>query len=244
MAKNEYRRADAVMQAALEARAELASPLFLSGALLVAAEARLKLGDRAGATALLDEAAANADAGAEPGVLVHVAYVRALLLPSWATSPSAAAGRRGRLPADPAQHAQAGRAGLPRPHRAAAGARRQLPARLRAAVPGGGDARRPREEVGRGAPRRPARRPPDAPGAHGDRARAPRARDRRGRRGRDRAEEPAAASSACARSSGCRSRCASSPTATRSPACTTGAISARRCRGWCRWPRAATTASS
>ena len=80
MAMSETRRADAVIQAALEARPSLASSLFLSGALLVAAEARLKLGDRAAATALLDEAEANADAGAEPGVLVHVAYVRALLL--------------------------------------------------------------------------------------------------------------------------------------------------------------------
>lgn len=90
MAKNEYRRADAVIQAALEARPSLASSLFLSGALLVAAEARLKLGDRAAATALLDEAEANADAGAEPAVLVHVAYVRALLLLELGDIPSAA----------------------------------------------------------------------------------------------------------------------------------------------------------
>ena len=80
MAKNEYRRADAVLQGALDARAELASPLFLSGALLVAAEARLKLGDAAGAAALLEDAVVHADAASEPGVLVHVAYVRALLL--------------------------------------------------------------------------------------------------------------------------------------------------------------------
>jgi len=80
MAKNEYRRADAVMQGALDARAELASPLFLSGALLVAAEARLKLGDAAAAAALLEDAVVHADAGSEPGVLVHAAYVRALLL--------------------------------------------------------------------------------------------------------------------------------------------------------------------
>ena len=90
MAKNEYRRADAVMQTALDARAELASPLFLSGALLVAAEARLKLGDRAGAAALLEDAAAHADAGSEPGVLVHVAYVRALLLSEQGDVPTAA----------------------------------------------------------------------------------------------------------------------------------------------------------
>jgi len=80
MAKNEYRRADAVMQGALDARAELASPLFLSGALLVAAEARLKLGDAVAAAALLEDAVVHADAASEPGVLVHAAYVRALLL--------------------------------------------------------------------------------------------------------------------------------------------------------------------
>jgi diguanylate cyclase (GGDEF)-like protein len=80
MAKNEYRGADAVMQATLDARADLASPMFLSGALLVAAEARLKLGDAATAAALLEDAALHADPGSEPGVLVHVAYVRALLL--------------------------------------------------------------------------------------------------------------------------------------------------------------------
>jgi diguanylate cyclase (GGDEF)-like protein len=90
IAMNEYRRADAVMQAALDARAELTTALFLSGALLVAAEARLKLGDRASATALLDEAAANAEASAEPAVLVHVAYVRALLLCELGDIPSAA----------------------------------------------------------------------------------------------------------------------------------------------------------
>ena len=80
MARGEFRRADGVMQAALDARPELASPLFLAGALLVAAEARLKLGDQAGAAALLEDAAVHADPASEPGVLVHVAYVRALLL--------------------------------------------------------------------------------------------------------------------------------------------------------------------
>jgi two-component system, cell cycle response regulator len=80
MAKNEYRGADTVMQTTLNARADLASPMFLSGALLVAAEARLKMGDATTAAALLEDAALHADAACEPGVLVHVAYVRALLL--------------------------------------------------------------------------------------------------------------------------------------------------------------------
>jgi len=90
IAMNEYRRADAVLQVALAARVELTTVLFLSGALLVAAEAKLKLGDRASAAALLDEAAANAEASAEPAVLVHVAYVRALLLSELGDIPSAA----------------------------------------------------------------------------------------------------------------------------------------------------------
>ncbi len=90
IAMNEYRRADAVMHAALGARAELTSAMQLSGALLVAAEARLKLGDRAGAAALLEDAAANAEASMEPAVLVHVAYVRALILSEQGDIPSAA----------------------------------------------------------------------------------------------------------------------------------------------------------
>ena len=90
MAMNEYRRADAVMRQALDARAELPSTMFMAGALLVAAEARLKLGDPAGATVMLDDAAACADAETEPGVLVHLAYVRALLLAEQGDIPSAA----------------------------------------------------------------------------------------------------------------------------------------------------------
>ena len=90
IAMNEYRRADAVLHAALAARAELTTALFLSGALLVAAEAKLKLGDRASAAALLEEAAANAEASSEPAVLVHVAYVRALLLSELGDVPTAA----------------------------------------------------------------------------------------------------------------------------------------------------------
>ena len=90
MAMNEYRRADSVMKSALDARSELPSTMFMSGALLVAAEARLKLGDPGRAATLLDEAAAHADASTEPGVLVHVAYVRALLLAEQGDIPSAA----------------------------------------------------------------------------------------------------------------------------------------------------------
>ena len=90
MAMNEYRRADAVMKRVLDARGELASTMFLSGTLLVAAEARLKLGDLPGAAVLLDEATACADAAVESGVLVHVAYVRALLLAEQGDVPSAA----------------------------------------------------------------------------------------------------------------------------------------------------------
>ena len=96
MSINDHRRADAVMQPALDARAELATPLYLASALLVAAEAKLKLGDRPAATALLEEAAATADAAAEPAILVHVAYVRALLLSELHDIPSAvAAGEAG-----------------------------------------------------------------------------------------------------------------------------------------------------
>ncbi|MEO5690379.1 MAG: GGDEF domain-containing protein [Burkholderiaceae bacterium] len=80
MAMNEYRRADAVLQEVLDVRAELTTPMFLSGALLVSAEAKVKLGDLKCAEQLLEEAAANADASTEPAVLVHVAYVRALVL--------------------------------------------------------------------------------------------------------------------------------------------------------------------
>lgn len=90
MAMNEYRRADTVMRHALDARAELPSTMFMAGALLVAAEARLKLGDPVGAAAMLDDAAACADAETEPGVLVHLAYVRALLLAEQGDIPSAA----------------------------------------------------------------------------------------------------------------------------------------------------------
>ena len=90
MARDEVRQADAVLQSALAARAELGSTLFLAGALLVAAEARLKLGDAGAAAVLLEDAASHADAGSEPGVLVHVAYVRALLLAEQGDIPSAA----------------------------------------------------------------------------------------------------------------------------------------------------------
>ena len=90
MSINEYRRADAVMQPALDARAGLGTPLYLASALLVAAEAKLKLGDRSSATGLLEEAAATADAAAEPAILVHVAYVRALLLSERHDVPAAA----------------------------------------------------------------------------------------------------------------------------------------------------------
>jgi diguanylate cyclase (GGDEF)-like protein len=90
MAMNDYRRAEAVMQSALDARAELPSSMYLAGALLVAAEAKLKLGDRATATTLLDEAAAGADAATEPAIPVQLAYVRALLLCELGDIPSAA----------------------------------------------------------------------------------------------------------------------------------------------------------
>ena len=90
LARNEPRRADAVLQPLLAARAELASTMFLAGALLVAAEARVKLGDLAGAQGLLDEAAAHAETSTEPAVLVHVAYVRALLLSEQGDVPTAA----------------------------------------------------------------------------------------------------------------------------------------------------------
>ena len=96
MSMNDYRRADAVMQPALVAREELSTPLYLASALLVAAEAKLQLGDHAAATALLDEAAAAADVGVEPAILVHVNYVRALLCSELRDAPSAvAAGEAG-----------------------------------------------------------------------------------------------------------------------------------------------------
>ena len=90
MALDDARRADAVLQPVLASRAELASTMFLAGALLVAAEARVKLGDLDGARALLDEAAECADASTEPAVLVHVAYVRALVLAEQGDIPGAA----------------------------------------------------------------------------------------------------------------------------------------------------------
>lgn len=90
IAMNEVRRADAVLNSALASRAELASQMFLAGALLVAAEARVKLGDLRSAQSLLDEAAGCADASSEPAVLVHLAYVRALLLSEQGDVPSAA----------------------------------------------------------------------------------------------------------------------------------------------------------
>jgi diguanylate cyclase (GGDEF)-like protein len=91
LAMDDPRRADAVLQETLAARAELTTPLFLAGALLAAAEARLRLGDLAGAATLLDDAQAQADPASEPAVLVHVAYVRALLLSERGDIPSAAA---------------------------------------------------------------------------------------------------------------------------------------------------------
>jgi diguanylate cyclase (GGDEF)-like protein len=90
MAMNDYRRADAVMQPVIDARADLATPLFLSSALLVAAEAKLALGDRAAATTLLEDAASAADEAAEPAIRVHLAYVRALLLSELHDAPAAA----------------------------------------------------------------------------------------------------------------------------------------------------------
>jgi diguanylate cyclase (GGDEF)-like protein len=96
MSLNEYRRADAVMQPALDARGGIGTPLYLSSALLVAAEAKLRLGDMGAATALLQEAAAATDVAAEPAILVHVAYVRALLLCELRDIPAAvAAGEAG-----------------------------------------------------------------------------------------------------------------------------------------------------
>ncbi|MFL6697108.1 MAG: GGDEF domain-containing protein [Vitreoscilla sp.] len=96
MSMSDYRRADAVMQPALAARDELSTPLYLASALLVAAEAKLQLGDHVAATALLDEAAAAADVGVEPAILVHVSYVRALLCAELRDAPSAvAAGEAG-----------------------------------------------------------------------------------------------------------------------------------------------------
>jgi diguanylate cyclase (GGDEF)-like protein len=91
LAMDDPRRADAVLQETLAARAELTTPLFLAGALLAAAEARLRLGDLAGAATLLDDAQAQADPASEPAVLVHVACVRALLLSERGDIPSAAA---------------------------------------------------------------------------------------------------------------------------------------------------------
>ena len=91
LAMDDPRRADAVLQETLAARAELTTSLFLAGALLAAAEARVRLGDAAGAQTLLDDAEANADPASEPAVLVHVAYVRALLLSERGDVPSAAA---------------------------------------------------------------------------------------------------------------------------------------------------------
>ncbi len=90
VAMNEVRRADAVLQSALASRAELVSTMFLAGALLVAAEARVKLGDFANARSLLDEATDCADVSTEPAVLVHLAYVRALLLAEQGDVPTAA----------------------------------------------------------------------------------------------------------------------------------------------------------
>jgi diguanylate cyclase (GGDEF)-like protein len=123
MAMNEYRRADAAMRLALDARGELTTTMFLASALLVAAEARLKLGDAPGAAVLLDEAAACADAQVEPGVLVHLACVRALLLAEQGDIPSAA------------EVGEAGcRAIPPKTHKLAVQACLDLTARLQAQV--------------------------------------------------------------------------------------------------------------
>ena len=90
IAMNEVRRADAVLETALASRAELGTQMFLAGALLVAAEARVKLGDLRNAQSLLDEAAGCADASSEPAVMVHLAYVHALLLAERGDVPTAA----------------------------------------------------------------------------------------------------------------------------------------------------------
>ncbi len=86
-------RADRVMAPTLAERDKVATPLYLASALLVAAETKLAIGDRATAVELLGEASAAANAHAEPAILVHVAYVRALLLSelSEAVSPAQAA---------------------------------------------------------------------------------------------------------------------------------------------------------
>lgn len=96
MSMSDYRGADAVMQPALAALDELSTPLYLASALLVAAEAKLQLGDPVGAAALLDEATKAADVDVEPAILVHVGYVRALLCAALGDVPSAvAAGEAG-----------------------------------------------------------------------------------------------------------------------------------------------------
>ena len=76
----DYRRADHVMAPVLAARHGVATPLYMASALLVAAEARIALGDAASASALLAEAQGLANASVEPAIHVHAAYVRALLL--------------------------------------------------------------------------------------------------------------------------------------------------------------------
>ncbi len=76
----DYGEADTVMRGVVATRHDMASPLFLSGALLVAAEIKSGLGDRATAQALLADAEAAANTLSEPAIGVHLAYVQALLL--------------------------------------------------------------------------------------------------------------------------------------------------------------------
>ncbi len=90
LAMGDPRRADLVMQPALAARGKVLTPLYLASALLVAAEIKLAIGDRAMAVELVAEAAAAADGHAEPAILVHVAYVRALMLEEMNDAASAA----------------------------------------------------------------------------------------------------------------------------------------------------------
>jgi diguanylate cyclase (GGDEF)-like protein len=84
-----------VIEPVLARRAQLATPLYLASALLVAAEIALTRGEPAAAAALLHDACAASDAQAEPAIEVHAAYVRALLLADSDVAGALAAARTG-----------------------------------------------------------------------------------------------------------------------------------------------------
>lgn len=78
--QGEFVQANDVIAAVLSPPQGPAQTLYLPSALLVAAEIKLALGDRVAASALFAQALSGSNPSHEPAIVVHAAYVQALLL--------------------------------------------------------------------------------------------------------------------------------------------------------------------